>query len=136
MTNRSIIEKYNKKIENLQKHNRLYYDKNSPKISDAEYDQIKKEVILLEKKFSYLTTIYLLPIWLSPIFFIYLSKKINFVSDFYLFIISAIVYLIFFIIILIIKFKRVNNVSSYLMIPYLLWSCYALFLNFNLYILN
>ena len=44
--------------------------------------------------------------------------------------------LIILIIILIIKFKRVNYVSSYLMIPYLLWSCYALFLNFNLYILN
>jgi len=44
--------------------------------------------------------------------------------------------LIFLIIILIIKFKRVNYVSVYLMIPYLLWSCYALFLNFNLYILN
>ena len=40
------------------------------------------------------------------------------------------------IIILILKFKRVNYVSSYLMIPYLLWSCYALFLNLNLYILN
>ena len=44
--------------------------------------------------------------------------------------------LIFLIIVLIIKFKRVNYVSAYLMIPYLLWSCYALFLNFNLYILN
>ena len=44
--------------------------------------------------------------------------------------------LILMIIILILKFKRVNYVSSYLMIPYLLWSCYALFLNFNLYILN
>ena len=44
--------------------------------------------------------------------------------------------LIILIIILIIKFKRVNYVSLYLMIPYLLWSCYALFLNFNLYILN
>ena len=44
--------------------------------------------------------------------------------------------LIILIIILISKFKRVNKVSSYLMIPYLLWSCYALFLNFNLYILN
>ncbi len=44
--------------------------------------------------------------------------------------------LIIFIIILIIKFKRVNYISAYLMIPYLLWSCYALFLNFNLYILN
>ena len=44
--------------------------------------------------------------------------------------------LIILIIILIIRFKRVNKVSSYLMIPYLLWCCYALFLNFNLYILN
>ena len=44
--------------------------------------------------------------------------------------------LIILIIILILKFKRVNYVSAYLMIPYLLWSCYALFLNFNLYILN
>ena len=44
--------------------------------------------------------------------------------------------LIILIIILIFKFKRVNYVSAYLMIPYLLWSCYALFLNFNLYILN
>jgi len=49
---------------------------------------------------------------------------------------TVLVILIIFIIILIIKFKRVNYVSSYLMIPYLLWSCYALFLNFNLYILN
>ncbi len=44
--------------------------------------------------------------------------------------------LIVLIIILILKFKRVNYISSFLMIPYLLWSCYALFLNFNLYILN
>ena len=44
--------------------------------------------------------------------------------------------LICLIIILIIRFKRVNYVSAYLMIPYLLWSCYALFLNFNILILN
>ena len=44
--------------------------------------------------------------------------------------------LIFLIIILFIRFKRVNFVSSYLMIPYLLWCCYALFLNINLLILN
>ena len=48
----------------------------------------------------------------------------------------VLVILIALIIILILRFKRVNYVSSYLMIPYLLWSCYALFLNFNLYILN
>jgi len=44
--------------------------------------------------------------------------------------------LIVLIIILIFKFKSVNYTSSLLMIPYLLWCCYALFLNFNLYILN
>ena len=44
--------------------------------------------------------------------------------------------LISLIIILIIRFKRVNFVSYYLMIPYLLWCCYALFLNINLLILN
>ena len=44
--------------------------------------------------------------------------------------------LIFLIIILILRFKRVNLVSYYLMIPYLLWTTYALLLNFNLHILN
>ena len=44
--------------------------------------------------------------------------------------------LVLLIIVLTLRFKRVNNVSAYLMIPYLLWSCYALFLNLNLYLLN
>ena len=44
--------------------------------------------------------------------------------------------LIFLIIVLILRFKRVNLFSYYLMIPYLLWTTYALFLNFNLLILN
>ena len=44
--------------------------------------------------------------------------------------------LISFIIYLILRYKRVNLVSYYLMIPYLLWTFYALFLNFNLLILN
>ncbi len=44
--------------------------------------------------------------------------------------------LIFLIIILIIRFRRVNVVSYYLMIPYLLWCCFALILNMSLLILN
>ena len=48
----------------------------------------------------------------------------------------VLVVLIFLIIILILRFKRVNMLSYYLMIPYLLWCCYALFLNINLLILN
>ena len=44
--------------------------------------------------------------------------------------------LIIFIFLLIIRFKSVNKLSYYLMIPYLLWCFYALFLNINLFILN
>ena len=44
--------------------------------------------------------------------------------------------LIIMIIILMLRFKRVNIVSYYLMIPYLLWCCFALFLNFSLLVLN
>ena len=44
--------------------------------------------------------------------------------------------LISLIIILILRFKRVNMVSYYLMIPYLLWCCYALVLNLNIFLLN
>ena len=44
--------------------------------------------------------------------------------------------LISLIITLIVRLRRVNMLSYYLMIPYLLWCCYALILNFNLLILN
>ena len=41
-----------------------------------------------------------------------------------------------FIIILMIKYKKMSNLSFILMIPYLLWCIYALTLNTSLYILN
>ena len=44
--------------------------------------------------------------------------------------------LIIFIFLIIMRFKPVNKLSYYLMIPYLLWCFYALFLNINLFILN
>ena len=48
----------------------------------------------------------------------------------------TLIVLIALIIILILRFKRVNMFSVYLMIPYLLWCCFALILNTNLIILN
>ena len=48
----------------------------------------------------------------------------------------VLIILILLIIILIIRFKRVNLLSAYLMIPYLLWCCFALILNTSLLILN
>ena len=44
--------------------------------------------------------------------------------------------LIFLIINLMIRFKRVNLTSYYLMLPYLLWCFYALLLNASLFMLN
>ena len=41
-----------------------------------------------------------------------------------------------FIIVLMIKYKKISNLSFILMIPYLLWCIYALTLNTSLYILN
>ena len=46
--------KYDLKIKELIKHNKLYYDKSSPSISDSQYDKLKKEIIELENKFPYL----------------------------------------------------------------------------------
>ena len=44
--------------------------------------------------------------------------------------------LILLIVILTVKFKQISIISYYLMIPYLLWSCYALILNATLLYLN
>ena len=46
-----IIDKFINKIKELKKHNNLYFNKDKPIISDAEYDKIKQEAIALEKKF-------------------------------------------------------------------------------------
>ena len=45
---------YNKKVKEIEKHNKSYYDKNSPTISDSEYDKLKQEILILEKKYSFL----------------------------------------------------------------------------------
>jgi len=48
----------------------------------------------------------------------------------------VLIILIALIINLILRFRRVKMVSAYLMIPYLLWCCFALILNSSLIILN
>ena len=50
--------------------------------------------------------------------------------------IFILILLVILIIILIKKFRNVNLISSYLMIPYLLWCCFALILNLSIYLLN
>ena len=63
----------------------------------------------------------------SIVFFAFHKILISFV---------VLIILILLIILLITRFYKVNILSFYLMIPYLLWSSYALFLNFSLLILN
>ena len=41
-----IKKYYRKKINELKNHNKLYFEKSSPKISNKEYDEIKKEIII------------------------------------------------------------------------------------------
>jgi len=48
----------------------------------------------------------------------------------------VLIILISLIINLILSFRRVKMISAYLMIPYLLWCCFALILNTSLIILN
>ena len=48
----------------------------------------------------------------------------------------TLIILIVLIMILILRFKRVTKISAYLMIPYLLWCCFALILNLSLILLN
>ena len=55
MNNKSKkIEEYKKKLEILKKYNHHYFNEDNPKITDSEYDSLKKEIITLEKNFSFL----------------------------------------------------------------------------------
>ena len=50
MNKKEIIKNYQKKIKLIKKYNKLYYNNDAPKVSDAEYDKLKKEIIEIEEK--------------------------------------------------------------------------------------
>ena len=50
----SIIKDYLKKKKLLEKYNKFYYEKDSPIITDHQFDEIKKEIIILENNNFYL----------------------------------------------------------------------------------
>ena len=53
--NKNLIKKrYQKKIELLTYYNRKYFDDNVSEISDLEFDNLKREIIDLEKKYDFL----------------------------------------------------------------------------------
>jgi len=53
---KKIRKKYLKLKKEINIHNKLYYDENNPKISDAQYDQLWKELKNLEEIFPFLKT--------------------------------------------------------------------------------
>ena len=44
----NLIKKFREKVKELKKHNILYFNQDKPIISDAEYDNLKKELIRIE----------------------------------------------------------------------------------------
>jgi DNA ligase (NAD+) len=54
MNKKEILNKYKKKIKLVNNYNKLYYDQSKPEVSDEEYDQLKKNILLLESKYKFL----------------------------------------------------------------------------------
>ena len=51
MSEVSIRKLYKEKIKELLIHNKYYYEKSNPKISDSDYDKLKNEILQLEKNY-------------------------------------------------------------------------------------
>ena len=51
---KDILKEYITKRNLILKYNHHYFNLDSPLISDAEYDGVKKDLIKLEERFSYL----------------------------------------------------------------------------------
>ncbi len=55
-----IIKEFKNKLKILKDHNNSYFNLDKPKISDADYDEFKKEIFDLEKKYEFLKKLNLL----------------------------------------------------------------------------
>ncbi|WP_440921765.1 NAD-dependent DNA ligase LigA [Candidatus Pelagibacter sp.] len=54
MDKNKLKKEYNKKIQNFVKLNKYYYELSKPLVNDYEYDQIKADILSLEKKYDFL----------------------------------------------------------------------------------
>ena len=54
MNKKKIQIEYIEKISLINQFNRFYYDNNEPKVSDQRYDELKKEILFLERKYKFL----------------------------------------------------------------------------------
>ena len=56
MTKKKIENQYKEKINQLIKYNKDYYEYSNPTVEDREYDKLKKEILELEKRYSFLAS--------------------------------------------------------------------------------
>ena len=56
MTKKKIEDLYKEKINQLIKFNKNYYELSNPLVDDNDYDKLKKDILNLEKKYSYLNS--------------------------------------------------------------------------------
>ena len=56
MNKKEIETIYKKKIKLINNYNKNYYDKNSSLVTDKEYDELKKNILLLEKSYKFLSS--------------------------------------------------------------------------------
>ncbi len=56
MNKKLINKEYLSKVKLINKFNKFYYDKSKPLVSDKEYDDIKREILILEKKYKFLNS--------------------------------------------------------------------------------
>ena len=54
MNKKLIRNRYKKKIELINRYNQKYYNENTSDVTDSDYDELKKEIILLEKNYDFL----------------------------------------------------------------------------------
>jgi DNA ligase (NAD+) len=54
MKKKEIESIYLNKIKKINKHNKNYYEKSNPTISDSDFDELKKKILELENKYTFL----------------------------------------------------------------------------------
>ena len=54
MNKKKILSDYKKKIKSLIEYNKSYYDANKSLVTDKEYDELKKDILILERNYSFL----------------------------------------------------------------------------------
>ena len=61
----SVKKIYKQYIKEFKRHNKLYYSKDKPSITDKEYDELKKNILELEEKLKLIDKG--ITIWCEPV---------------------------------------------------------------------